>query len=248
MARLRKSGVKVQPVVIEGSQIARSFWGKAWCHHLESFSDYENRLPRGRSYVRNGSVCHLSVASGAISAKVQGSSLYSVEIRITKLPQQKWLAIKSRCAGKIGSLLDLLQGKLSSGVMEVVTDRENGLFPKPAEITLECSCPDWATMCKHVAAVLYGVGARLDEQPELLFVLRGVDHEELIGETTVEAVQSVVEGGRHRRIAEDRLAEIFGLELAETAEEKGGRAAGGKSRPAKKAPSSPKRRAKGKKP
>ena len=180
MDALRKKGVDVQPVEIAGRKIAKSFWGEAWCGHLESFSDFANRLPRGRTYVRNGSVCHLAVAKGRVEAKVSGSELYDVKIEITTLPHKQWSAIKGRCGGQIGSLLELLQGRLSDHVMAVVTDRQDGLFPSPKEISLKCSCPDWAVMCKHVAAVLYGVGARLDTKPELLFLLRGVNHEELI--------------------------------------------------------------------
>jgi uncharacterized Zn finger protein len=213
LARMRKDGVQTQPVNIEGRLIARTFWGKAWCRHLESYSDFENRLPRGRTYVRNGSVCHLEIQRGRISAKVQGSSMYDVTVDIRPLPHPAWKSIKERCTGKIASLLDLLQGRLSAGVMQVVADREHGLFPSPREIRMSCSCPDWATMCKHVAAVLYGVGARLDEKPELLFLLRGVDHEELIDARAEAAVQAVVSGGKRRRIAEKDLGAIFGVEI-----------------------------------
>ena len=158
MESLRKKGVAVQPVRIDGRKIAKTFWGEAWCDHLEAFSDFENRLPRGRTYVRNGSVCHLAVAKGRIEAKVSGSELYTVRVEIKTLVNKKWKAIKGRCSGQIGSLLELLQGRLSDQVMQVVTDRREGLFPLPGEISLQCSCPDSAVMCKHVAAVLYGVG------------------------------------------------------------------------------------------
>jgi uncharacterized Zn finger protein len=216
MEMLRKKGVCVQPVKIEGRKIAQSFWGEAWCDHLEKFSDFENRLPRGRAYVRNGSVCHLEIAQGAISAMVSGSELYNVNITIQKLPLKKWAQVKARCAGQIGSLLELLQGRLSKSVMAVVTDRDNGLFPHPKEIALQCSCPDWAVMCKHVAAVLYGVGSRLDERPELLFLLRGVDHEELISaEADVARVSRTSQGEAHLRIAESDLAHLFGIEMTE---------------------------------
>ena len=176
----RKNGLVVMPVVIDGRLIAKTFWGKAWCDNLESYSDFENRLPRGRTYVRNGSVVHLEIRPGKISAMVSGSELYTVEITIASLPPTQWKRIKTQCAGKIASLVELLQAKLSTSVMEVVTKRGEGLFPKPAEIKMKCSCPDWAGMCKHVAAVMYGVGARLDNQPELLFLLREIDHLELI--------------------------------------------------------------------
>jgi len=216
MEKLRKKGICIQPVEIEGRQIARSFWGQAWCDHLEKFSDYANRLPRGRAYVRNGSVCHLEIAEGAVKAMVSGSELYNVNIEMKKLPGKKWADVKNRCAGQIGSLLELLQGKLSKSVMAVVTDRDSGLFPHPGEITLHCSCPDWAVMCKHVAAVLYGVGARLDERPDLLFLLRGVDHEELItAEAGMAAVSSASQADGHMRIAESDLSHLFGIEMTE---------------------------------
>src|SRR5262245_10633830 len=178
----RKAGKAVSPVVIEGRAIANTFWGKAWCDNLESYSDFENRLPRGRTYVRNGSVVDLQIQPGKVTALVSGSELYEVRVDIATLPSAEWSSIKSRCAGQIGSLVELLQGKLSKGVIEIVTAHNGGLFPRPREIEMSCSCPDWAGMCKHIAAVLYGVGARLDHEPEMLFLLRNVDHQELIEE------------------------------------------------------------------
>lgn len=211
--KLRKGGMDIQPVEIAGRKIARTFWGNAWCDHLESFSDFANRLPRGRTYVRNGSVCHLTIKEGKIEAIVSGSQLYNVEIRVEKLKQEKWRAIVGKCRGRVGSLLELLEGRISAEVMRVVTDRENGLFPLPDEILLGCDCPDWAVMCKHVAAVLYGVGARLDEQPALLFSLRGVDHEELILADTEESIEEATRGGKSKRVAQDELADVFGIDL-----------------------------------
>jgi uncharacterized Zn finger protein len=213
MEKLKKKGLDIKPVCIEGKKIARTFWGEAWCNHLESFSDYENRLPRGRTYVRNGSVCHLAISPGKISAMVSGSEIYEVDITIKPLAKGKWAEVKKGCAGQIGSILELLSGRLSKNVMTVVTHRDKGLFPLPGEIDLSCSCPDWAVMCKHVAAVLYGVGARLDKSPELLFLLRGVDHEELIS-ADLEVAISGAKAGR-RRIAEDALSDVFGIEMAE---------------------------------
>jgi uncharacterized Zn finger protein len=216
MNSLKKQGVDVQPVTIEGRKIANTFWGESWCDHLESFSDYANRLPRGRTYVRNGSVCHLQIGTGEIKAKVSGSELYDVKVTIKKLPSQKWDAVKEQCAGQIGSLLELLKGKFSDNVMSVVTHRKDGLFPSPGEIELDCSCPDWADMCKHVAAVLYGVGARLDQKPELLFLLRGVRHEELIEADTSSFVPGSKSAGQKdgkRRVADGDLANVFGIEL-----------------------------------
>ncbi len=216
LEKMRKKGMNVQPVRLAGRNIAASFWGKGWCDHMESFSDYANRLPRGRSYVRNGSVCHLEIRGGEIEALVSGSSLYRVSISIKPLPATRWQAVKRSCAGRVGSLIDLLRGKLDQGVMEVVTHRQNGLFPLPGEMKFDCDCPDWAGMCKHVAAVLYGVGARLDESPEMLFVLRGVNHEELVDVTA--AITDAAKGGTsRRRIAADGIAGVFGIDLAESA-------------------------------
>ena len=205
----RRKGERFSPVVVEGRKIARSFWGERWCGHLESFADYTNRLPRGRTYVRNGSVRHLEVAAGKVTALVAGSEIYRVTIDIGRLEPAAWNAIRTKCTGRIGSVLELLQGRLSERVMDIVTDRDGGLFPKSGEIGFDCSCPDWASMCKHVAAVLYGIGARLDLRPEDLFVLRGVDAAELI------------EGGMalpkdaacDHALADDSLAGIFGIEL-----------------------------------
>ena len=211
MDKLRKKGKNIQPVTIDGRTIARSFWGKGWCDHLESFSDYANRLPRGRTYVRNGSVCHLDIRPGRIEAIVSGSELYHIDIRIKELQAATWTSIKNTCSGHIGSMLELLQGKLSDQVMAIVTDRHHGLFPQPGEIALDCSCPDWAGMCKHVAAVLYGVGSRLDSQPELLFLLRDVDAQELIAAEM--ALPEAAAGVTGDALADDQLGAIFGIDL-----------------------------------
>jgi uncharacterized Zn finger protein len=208
----------VQPVEIDGRRIAKTFWGEAWCNHLESFSDYANRLPRGRTYVRNGSVCHLEIKPGKISAKVSGSDIYDVTISIKALAKAHWKRVRESCAGQVASLLELLQGKLSDHVMGVVTDRDQGLFPKPSEIRMDCSCPDWAGMCKHVAAVMYGIGARFDEKPELLFLLRGVDHNELISRATAKSVIAKTRKTGRRTLDEQRITEVFGIDVAPSAD------------------------------
>ncbi|MDT8423323.1 MAG: hypothetical protein RQ724_06075 [Desulfuromonadales bacterium] len=214
MEKLKKKGLAVQPVETGGRKIAASFWGKGWCDHMESFSDYANRLPRGRTYVRNGSVCHLAIESGQIKAIVSGSTLYNVRITITPLAKNRWAAVKRACSGKIASLIDLLRGKLDKGTMEVVSDRKEGLFPLPGEMKFACDCPDWADMCKHVAAVLYGVGTRLDDSPEMLFLLRGVKHEELV-DVTAAVSEAGQKGSSRRRIAATGIADVFGIDLAE---------------------------------
>ena len=213
--KLRKKGQQIEPVEIEGRTIARSFWGKGWCTHLESFSDYSNRLPRGRSYLRNGSVCHLRIHEGKVEAMVSGSELYRVAVDITPLKKKRWKTLKQRCTGKIGSLIELLQGSLSEEIMSTVIDRQYGLFPLPGEIRYTCSCPDWAGMCKHIAAVMYGIGARLETQPDLLFLLRGVNHEDLISaDTVVDAIAGAGSRRARRRSLSGRdLENVFGVEL-----------------------------------
>src|SRR4051812_7398452 len=163
VAQRMKKGKSVSPVRIDGRNIASTFWGKAWCTNLESYSDFSNRLPRGRTYVRNGSVVDLKIEKGKIKALVSGSSLYEVQIDIATLSKPHWSKLKEQSAGQIGTLVELLQGKLSKAVMELVTHRDQGLFPKPKEIKMSCSCPDYAGMCKHIAAVMYGIGNRLDQ-------------------------------------------------------------------------------------
>jgi uncharacterized Zn finger protein len=212
-AKRTKEGQAVSPVRIEGRTIASTFWGKAWCTNLEGYSDYANRLPRGRTYVRNGSVVHLKIDKGRIEALVSGSELYEIQIEISALSKHDWQKLKAQCAGKIGTLIELLQGKLSKAVMELVTHRQDGLFPKPKEIKMRCSCPDSAGLCKHLAAVMYGIGNRFDSSPELLFLLRGVDHLELIEQ----AIPTAPLGGSGTAptISGDDLGAIFDIEIGD---------------------------------
>jgi uncharacterized Zn finger protein len=217
VAKLKKRGRSIAPVKIEGRTIARSFWGQAWCTNLERYSDYENRLPRGRTYVRKGSVVDLQIARGEVAAMVAGSDLYKIKIAISPVKTSRWRAICRDCAGTIDSLVELLQGRLAKGVMDRVCREGDGLFPSPAEIKLSCSCPDWADMCKHVAAALYGVGARLDEKPQLLFVLRGVDENELIAGAGTDLLLSKAAPYGAKVLDHGDVAALFGLEMAETA-------------------------------
>ena len=211
---MKKKGHVVDPVAIAGRAIAATFWGKAWCDHLESLCDYQSRLPRGRSYVRGGAVVHLALESGRILAKVQGSSLYDIEIGVAKLEPKRWSSVVAECTGNIDSLVELLRGKISESVMRAVTNVKTGLFPRAPEIEMSCSCPDQAGLCKHLAAVLYGVGARLDLRPELLFTLRGVDPNELVGERVAAALPAQSEGKRSRSLLpSSALSDVFGIEF-----------------------------------
>ena len=215
MNKLRKKGIPVEPVVITGRAIATTFWGKAWCENLESYHDFENRIPRGRTYVRNGSVVDLQIGTKEVRAMVSGSSIYKVKINIGALPQTVWRAICNDCSVGIDSLVELLQGHFNKGVMDRLCRQDNGLFPKPSEIKFSCSCPDYASMCKHIAAVLYGIGARLDEKPELLFLLREVDHNDLLAhiDTAVPLVKQGPEAGK--LLETDDISQLFGLDMAE---------------------------------
>lgn len=213
-AKIRKKGGSLAPVVLTGSAIARTFWGKAWCDNLERYSDYANRLPRGRNYVRNGSVIDLKIEAGEVKALVSGSSIYKVSARISAFAPTRWKALCRDCAGAIDSLVELLQARFSQGVMERMCRQQTGLFPSPKEISFTCSCPDWASMCKHVAAVFYGIGARLDQKPELLFELRKVDHTALIATAGADLTLGGKGPAAGRVLADPGLAEIFGIEFA----------------------------------
>ena len=216
-ARLTETGHVADPVVIEGRKIARTFWGASWCSNLERYSDYSNRLPRGRSYVRNGLVVDLRITAGKVSALVSGSSIYEVEIALSRLDASRWNRIKKACAGKIDSVVELLQGKLSGAVLGVLTAAGTGLFPSPKEIRMQCSCPDYATMCKHVAAVLYGTGARLDCRPELFFLLRDVDQAELVGEAAL-GTALASPGEAFPALESAEMERLFGIELEEASQ------------------------------
>ena len=213
LAKLKKQGQSVAPVTIEGRTIAKSFWGKSWCGNLERYSDYENRLPRGRTYVRNGSVVDLKITKGEVAAMVAGTKLYKVKIAIKPVTTTRWKAICRDCAGTINSLVELLQGRLAKGVMDRICREGDGLFPAPGEIQLSCSCPDWADMCKHVAAVLYGVGARLDEMPRLLFVLRDVDESELLASVEQDLPLTRATLSAEKVLDDSDVAALFGLEM-----------------------------------
>jgi uncharacterized Zn finger protein len=212
LSQLTKKGHAASPVVIDGRKIARTFWGEAWCENLERYSDFANRLPRGRTYVRNGSVVDLRIAPCTVTALVSGSDLYEIKMKVAAVPAARWRSICRDCAGAIDSVVELLQGRLSKAVMARMCQPKTGLFPSPQEITFGCSCPDWASMCKHIAAVLYGIGARLDERPELSFLLRRVDQQLLVA--TAGADFSRTKKARAGKVLDrSDLSEIFGIEV-----------------------------------
>ena len=214
LAKLTKTrGRKPEPIPAQRRRaLVTTFWGQAWCENLERYADFVNRLPRGRAYARNGSVVDLVIGKGQVEARVAGSQLYTVTIGITPMAKTRWRRVVGRCTGKIGSLVALLRGELSADVMAVLASSKDGLFPEPREMRFDCSCPDSAGMCKHVAAVLYGIGIRLDEQPALFFTLRDVDEAALLGSATAVALPRTRNGGA-KQIAADRLADVFGIDL-----------------------------------
>jgi uncharacterized Zn finger protein len=226
MEQRKKQGYPVSPIQVQGRAIVKTFWGKAWCENLERYSDFANRLPRGRTYVRNGSVIDLQITPGTIQALVCGSEIYKVTIKVTPVSKTRWQSICKDCAGAIDSLVELLQGRLSEGVMERICRQNMGLFPSPKEIKLKCSCPDWAGMCKHVAAVLYGIGARFDQQPALLFRLHEVNEEELIAKAGKALPLAKAGPPASKILGDEDLSSMFGLDMARDI-------GGGKSKPAK---------------
>ena len=210
-----KGGAKFSPIAAARGAIAKTFWGKAWCDNLEHYSDYANRLPRGRTYTRNGSVIDLQIVGGDVQAKVMGSSLYTVSVTVAAVAVQRWKTIGVDCAGSIDSMVELLQGKLTKSVMERICHPKTGLFPAPQDIRFTCSCPDSASMCKHIAAVLYGVGARLDQQPEMLFKLRQVDAKDLVAQAGT-GLPAGKRGAASKKVLDAaELADVFGLEMDE---------------------------------
>jgi uncharacterized Zn finger protein len=220
LKELSKKNANLKPVIIEGSAIARTWWGKAWNRNLEQYADYSNRIGRGRNYVRHGAVLDLQIESGEINALVQGSRQkpYSVSIKIQTLKRIIWHKIKDSCEGTLESFQELLAGAFPKTLGEIFTSRDTGMFPAPREIKFSCSCPDWASMCKHVAAVLYGVGARLDEDPKLFFRLRDADISKLIKQTVMDKTKKLLEKAARKssRIIEDTdLSTVFGIDFDE---------------------------------
>jgi uncharacterized Zn finger protein len=229
LAKLQKKGKEFSPVLASRGAIAKSFWGKAWCQNLERYSDYSNRLPRGRTYLRNGSVIDLKIGPGEVSAHVMGSRLYRITVRIEPVVGAHWQAIVRDCSRSIDTLVELLQGQLSTSVMERITRPGTGLFPSPKEISFSCSCPDSAAMCKHIAATLYGIGARLDAEPELLFGLRKVDAKELIASAGDSGIPVQKLSRADRILDPSKLADVFGIDLG-SAEQKSSHKSAAKKR------------------
>lgn len=218
LAKLRKKNPDVKPVVLQGRKITRTWWGNSWVNNLIRYSDYSNRLDRGTAYVRRGAVLDLQITEGTVNAKVQGTrkTPYNVQVEIKPLSKAAWDDIRAKCEGRIESLKELIDGKFPQDLSELFTNMKNGLFPSPSDISFNCSCPDWASMCKHVAAALYGVGARLDEDPAIFFVLRNADINQLISSAVAEKSKTLIEKSdikSNRTLNEEDISDMFGIDV-----------------------------------
>lgn len=222
LMQLKKKNPDITPLILQGAKLAHSWWGKAWNLNLEKYADYSNRIGRGRSYIRNGFVLDFKINSGEVTALVQGTrtSPYKVAIKINPLDKKAWNEIKKECEGKIESLQELIEGRVPEELREIFTAKGTGLFPSPKEIKFSCSCPDWASMCKHVAATLYGVGVKLDQDPKLFFKLRNAEMDDLITKALQDKSKKMLkkaEKKTSRAIDDLDAAGIFGIDMEEKA-------------------------------
>ncbi len=214
-----KKKYDIQPIQVEGRKIAKTWWGEHWCENLERYADLANRVGRGRKYVRYGAVLNLDIEEGKITGMVQGSrsNPYTVLISVKKLSDSKWSKLCRETLSSVESLSGMLAGKFPSDLKELFFAKKDGIYPDPGEISFECSCPDSASMCKHIAAVLYGVGSRLDDKPELLFTLRNVSMEELVDRTLTDSTSTLMEKADEAAgdgvIDNADLGDVFGIEM-----------------------------------
>ncbi len=215
--RRRQRGEALEPLAAPSgkTKLSQTFWGQAWGRHLATYEEYAMRLPRGRSYLRQGHVYGLKIEPGLASAVVTGAEVYETRIHITPLSATRWASIVEACSGKVGSMMDLLAGKLGEDLLRVFADPEEGLFPSPREIRFDCTCPDYADMCKHAAAVLYGVGLRLDAEPQLLFTLRKVHQEDLLADAQRDALNQLHSEANATTLEGTDLSALFGIDLAD---------------------------------
>lgn len=216
LEKLRKTNPYISPIIINGNSIASKWWGKAWNKNLENYSDLKNRISRGKTYVKSGAVLDLKISEGKVEAIVQGSSSkpYNVTISIDRLDKKSWERVKQLCNRKIDTLETLLLGNFPKELDEMFSNSKNGIFPSPKEIHFKCTCPDSARMCKHIAAVLYGVGSKLDEDPILFFKLRAIDFEELLKKSIEDKMQSMLKNSdkkSERVIANEEIFGLFGV-------------------------------------
>jgi len=186
--RQAKGGIKAQ----SKRGFGQSWWAKRWIAVLESF-DIGARLGRGRSYARGGQVLSIDVGTGTVEAKVQGSrpKPYDVTIEVKTLTPEQWGKLIEVLSGQALFVAKLLAGEMPQDIEEVFRRAKLSLFPeRRGDLKTDCSCPDWSNPCKHVAAVYYLLGEEFDRDPFLLFRLRGLDREELLGRLGAAAPQA----------------------------------------------------------
>jgi len=217
IVKLLKKNPNLGPVNISGRAIAKTWWGKAWNKNLEIYADYSNRLSRGRSYLKNGAVVDLTINAGVINALVIGSgrNMYNVQINIDAMDEEKIKEIVTKIEGRLSSLEKLID-KFPKELKDLFTSDDSGLFPKESEIHFHCTCLDWADMCKHVVAVLYGVGVKLDEDPLLFFKLRNINVEDLISDTIEKKSDKMIEKSKtkSKRVIDDKdMSDMFGIDI-----------------------------------
>jgi len=165
-------------------KFVRSWWGSRWIKALTPLMD-SGRLSRGRRYARRGQVLEINIASGKVTARVQGSRPrpYRVTIKLTPLDNAQWSKVFDALAEKALYAVQLLNGEMPEDVEEIFNAVQVPLFPDAfADLESDCSCPDWANPCKHIAAVYYLLGERFDEDPFLLFTLRGRGKDAVVAE------------------------------------------------------------------
>ena len=212
--QLQDEGRVLHPAKADGKKIAKSFWGYSWVRHIESYQDYESRLPRGRSLLRNNAVLDLTITGNQAEALVFDQELYEIRIIMEPVDPAQLKQIQTLCAGKINSLLDLIQGNLSEDILQILSDPEKGLFPRYDEIRFICNCLDDSILCKHAAAVLYGIGPVLDQKPDLFFSLRGIDYSMLFSGIDAEKITDDPQTSDQTAAFHDiDLEKTFGIEL-----------------------------------
>ena len=215
-ARATKTLKDAEPVIPHPHtrKMCLTWWGQEWCNNLESYADYRSRLERGRRYVRSNTVVDLKIFANQVKAKVQGTDLYEVTVDFAKPKPADIEKIKKLTGNRIANVEMLLKGNFPDELKELFTQNKPGLFPTPEEIKFDCDCLDWADMCKHVAAVMYGIGIRIDADPLQFFKLRGIDIDEFLTQVVDDKVANMLKNidVKSDRIMKDaNVATIFGI-------------------------------------
>lgn len=171
-----------RPIEVDGikaksqhGKFVQSWWADQWINALTRLMD-SARLTRGRSYARRGQVLGIDIKAGKVAARVQGSrpSPYKVNIELKPLSDDQWAKVLDALAEQAIFAAQLLNEEMPNDIEHVFDKAKVPLFPKSSgDLVTNCSCPDWANPCKHVAAVYYLLGERFDADPFLLFELRG---------------------------------------------------------------------------